>query len=278
MENNSNFLKHCFFITLLFLTIGCTQNIFDEIANKDTDEAKYFEARQKINSRSYGEAIEILETIEPSYLQVRERVPVYASAYSGRCGLEFLTLLNSIQNSSVQTIFLLLMSAFPGAQAANVQDCLQAEGIIEAVGDETARNGDENLLIAFNSLAKIGTILSSLADTDDDGAADGTFDQCDNTDFPDTMVRELGSSIGTTIASLGAIGTSYIDGATQEVEALCDEHPNLEIFCSPTDPADFDPAEVEALRIAIGSSDLGINSCGGNDFGDCALANVGSCP
>lgn len=272
-------MKKLILLLPTLILFGCSKNLFDEIANKDTNDAKYFEAKQKINSRSYGEAIDLLESIEPSYLQVRERIPVYASAYAGRCGLEFLTLLDSIQNSpGVGTIFTLLMGAFPGALATNVQDCLRSQNIVESIGDQTVRNGDENLFLAFNSLAKIGVILSSLADADDDGTADGSFDQCNDTDFPDEMVRELGAGIGLTIASLAAIGTSYIDDATQEVQDLCDQHPDLNVFCQSTDPNGFSANEVQALRIAIGSSDLGIDSCSGNDFADCAVANAGSCP
>ncbi len=275
-------MKKIFYSFILLVALGCSENIFDEIADKDTNEAKFFAAKQRLNERAYSEAIDILESIEPVYLQARDRIPVYASAYSGRCGLEFLTLLESLQNTSggSQTLFTLLMGAFPGALPTNVQDCMNAEEIIEFIGDESARNGDENLLLAFNSLAKIGTILSSLADTDDNGSADATFDQCNNTDFPDEMVRELGHSLGLTIVSLQAIGTDYIEGATDEVQALCqaDNNDYLEVFCQAVEPEDFNSNEVQALRLAIGSSDIGIDSCGGNNFEDCTAANAGSCP
>ena len=264
------------FIKFLFplLLVSCSTNFFDEIADKDTPEAVYFQAKQEINSRNYTAAITLLETLDPAYLAVRERNAVYASAYSGRCGLEFLTLLTNLQNGGASTIFSLLMSGFPGATLTeNAADCNQSQSILTTVGDEDARNGDENLLMAFTSLSEIGTILSALADTDDDGVADATFDQCDAGDLPEAQVRQVGASIATAILSLAAIGTGYIDDATSDVTALCALDPNLAVFCTSTDPAVFTAPQVQALRYAIGSSDVGINSCGGNNFTNCAIAN-----
>ena len=264
-------------IFLSLFLISCSENLFDEIANKDTSEAIYFQAKQEINARDYAAAIVLLESLSPAYLAVRERIPIYASAYSGRCGLEFLTLLTSLQNLGTSTVLGSLMGSFPGALAANVQDCINAETILEGIGNESTRNGDENLLMSFNGLAKIGTILSSLADIDDDGVADATFDQCNATDLPELMVRELGASIAVTLLSLSAVGTSYVDGALADVTALCALNPNLNVFCTSTDPTSFAAAEVQALRYAIGSNDFGINSCGNNDFTNCATANP-ACP
>lgn len=264
-------------ILISFFITACSGNLLDEIADKDTDEAVYFQAKQEINAGNYTTAIGLLESLSSSFLADRDRVPVYASAYSGRCGLVFLTLLNTMQNAAGGTVFTTLMGAFPGALATNVQDCINSETILEGIGDESARDGDENLLMAFTSLAKVGTILSSLADTDDDGVPDATFDQCDAGDLPENMVREFGSGMSTAILSLSAIGTSYIGDAVTDVNALCALDPNLNAFCSTTDPAAFTAAEVQALRYAIGSSDFGINSCGGNDFNACVLANP-SCP
>ncbi len=264
-------------IILAFLLLcHCSENLFDEIADKDTDEAIYFQAKQEINARNYTLAITLLESLSPSFIANPSRMPVYASAYSGRCGLEFLTLLTTMQNQGSSTFFGILMNAFPGALAANVQDCIDSENILQTIGDETVRSGDANLLAAFNGLAKIGTILSSLADTDDDGNADPSFEQCDiaNDDLPDAMVRELGASLGVVLTSLGAIGTDYIDDSLSDISSLCapPSPPEMAAICNKTEPGDFTADEVRFLRYAVGSNDIGIDSCagGGNDLNSCA--------
>ena len=270
-------MKKIFILFLPFLLSACSENIFDEIADKDTEEAIYFEARQEINKRNYGTAIGLFEQLSAEFLADRDRIPIHASAYTGRCGLEFLTLLNNLQNAGSATIFGTLMVGFPGADAQAVADCIQAETIVEAIGDETARSGDENLFMAFSAFAKIGTILSSLADTDDDGTADAGFDQCNVTNLPETMVRELGASLAVALLSLTAVGTSYVDDSLADVNALCGLDANLAVFCNTTDPNAFTGVQVQAMRYAIGSNDVGINSCGNRDFTNCAAANP-ACP
>ena len=260
------------------LLCSCTTNLYDELAKKDTPEAVFFEAKLQINKQDYDAAINLLQTLDASFLADRQRVPVHASAYAGRCGLVFLELLNSMQNTGSSTVLGTLMGAFNSATAADVADCIESERIMtDDIGDESVRDGDENLFMAFNSLAKIAAILSSLADTDDDDIADATFDQCDATDLPEVMVRQIGTGIGVALLSLAAVGTSYVDGAISGVQSLCDEDPNLSVFCTATDPASFSATEVQALRYAIGSNDFGINSCGNRDFSNCAAANP-ACP
>ncbi len=262
---------------ILLINVSCTQNIFDEIADKDTPEAVYFQAKMEINNRNYSQAILLLQSLDPAFMSERSRIPVYASAYAGSCGLEFLSLLTNLQNINTSTVMGTLMGAFPLAALAQVDDCLQAENLLSSLGNASNRLGDENLLMAFNSFAKMGTILSSLADTDGDGVADATFDQCSNVDLPEAYVREIGTGIANTLLSLAAVGTSYVDDAVNDIAAICASDPNLNVFCTATDPTSFNANEVQFLRYVIGSSDLGINSCGGDNFSDCAMNNP-ACP
>ncbi len=267
-----------YILPLLLVLSSCSKNIFDEIADKDTNEAKFFQAKREINSGNFALAIDLLESLDASFIADRDRIPIYASAYAGRCGLVFLTLLNNMQNVGSATIFAALMAAFPGAAEGNEADCVVAERSLLGIGDEAVRNGDENLLAAFNGLAKVGVILSSRADADDDGSADAGFDQCDVNDLPDDLVREVGASLAVVIKSFAGIGTSFgTADALDDVQAICDADPNLAVYCNATDPSVFTANQVQALRYAIGSSDIGIDSCGGNDFTTCAVANP-SCP
>ncbi len=270
-------MKKISFLFCIVNLMACTGNLFDEIADKDTDEAIYFQAKQEINSRNYTLAITLLESLDPTFLSDRERTPIYASAYSGRCGLEFLTLLENLQDdSSSGTILSTLMVAFPGAAltgAGGHEDCTTSMGILNGIGNQSVRDGDENLLMAFTALSRIGAILSAFADNDNDGAADAGFDQCDTALLPEDRVREIGASLATAILSLGAIGTSYIDGALSDFNTICALDANLAAICNTTDPDSFSDDEVRYLRYAIGSNDYGIDSCGGNDFVACAAAD-----
>lgn len=266
-------MNRLFLLRFLFLVlplVSCSENIFDEIADKDTSEAVYFQAKLELNERDYVTAITLFESLDPTFLAVRERTGVYASAYSGRCGLEFLTLLNTLQNPGANSVLSLLMAGFPGATLLeNQSDCGQAETILNTIGDQDARNGDENLLMAFTSLSKIGVTLSHYADDNEDQVVDGGFDQCDLVAFPAADVAIIGAALANSLLSLTAIGTGYVDDATTDVTALCGLHPDLAVFCTQTDPSLFTPDQIKALRYIIGSSDYGLNSCGGRDFPTC---------
>jgi hypothetical protein len=269
------------YLFILFLFTGCSENLFDEIADKDTNEAIFFDAQQQLNSRNYSAAISLLSSLDPAFLANRNRIPIHASAYAGRCGLDFLVLLDTLSNTPPgATVLSTLMAGFPAATktgGGGHEDCTLATDLLLGIGDETVRNGDENLLMAFSSLAKIGAILSAFADTDDDGVADAAFDICvdDDDNLPEARVRDVGASFATAILSLGAVGTSYVDDSVASIQAICDFDPSLAGLCTKTDPSTFTGPEVQALRYAIGSSDFGVDRCDGtgNDFTACAAAN-----
>ena len=265
-------------MTFILVCTGCNQNLFDEITDKDTDVARFFQAKQEINKKNFTEAIDLMDQLEPDFLNDRERLSVYASAYAGRCGLDFLGLFTSVREGVRGSLLGVLMGAFKESSKRGIgghEDCTKAVQILEGLGDENLRDGNENLLIAFISFARIGSILDAFADEDNDGAVDTDFNQCvnDEENLPEAQVREIGASFATALLSLGALGTNYATGATDSIESLCNTGGaiSLSTLCTKTDPAAFTPEEVRALRYMIGSRDLGIGSCGENDFISCAV-------
>lgn len=265
-----------FTLCLLFLIhSSCTKNFFDEFAKKDTKEAIFFDAKLKLNESNYSSAItsfNALAASHASYYASENMLPLHASAFAGRCGLDFISLLTDIQGASSGSLFGLLMGAFPSATVTSYTDCLAAEDLLETIGDETARNGDENLLMAFLSLAKIGVILSSRADADNDQVADAGFDQCDEvTDLPTAEAREIGSGLALFLKSIAAVGASYFD--ITAIQTACAINADTMAMCDTTDPTLITNDQLSTLRVFLGSSDYGINSCGGADFTNCLLAN-----
>ena len=268
-------MMRVFTLLICILALGsCTRNYFDEFAKKDTKEALFFDAKLKLDESDFSTAIarfNSLSTNHPGYYADNSMASLHASAYAGRCGLDFISLLTNIQNAPPGALFSLLMSSFPGATTTSYTDCLDAENLLETIGDHTVRSGDENLLMAFLSLAKIGVILSSRADADDDQATDAGFDQCNTTHLPTIEAREIGSGLSHMILSLAAVGTSYID--VSEITTMCGLDPQLAAFCNTTDPTTFTDPQLSVLRVAVGASDTGINSCADNDFNNCLIAN-----
>lgn len=249
------------FLIGLLLT-SCGRNLLQDFADKTTDAAKYKSAKISMNSKDYVTAITYLTSLSPAYLAQREVQAVYASAYSGRCGLDFVDMSTRLSTLTSSNLFLSLMQIFPGSTTTTLTYCQTAEATLKTIGDETTRSVDENLLMTFSSLVKIGVVLAAYADTDANGHVDASFNHCST--VTDAHMREIASGVALTILSLTATGVSIGGGLTTGMQAVCALDPSLAPLCTSTDPTSYTAAMIKILRMAIGSSDYGINapSCG----------------
>lgn len=204
---------------LLASTSSCT-NLFEGSAKKDGDPAKLLEARKKMDHYQWTAAIEQILSLSAEYLAKREVKALLASAYAGRCGLDFLAIADNLKNPGSSNLFEILVLAFPGATAAQVTDCIAAETTLKTISaTATDRNPDENLLMAFVSFAKLGVIASNNLDIDGNGLADDGIDPC--TALSDSEAAQLVTGVANAIVSLGVVGGT-IGGATRAtVESAC---------------------------------------------------------
>lgn len=251
----------------LFLCVGCSDNILSDIAKTNTPEAVYYQAKLSMNEGDYNAAINLMQSLDPAFLAQREVALVYASAHSGRCGLNFVNLLTQLESvGSAPTLFQFFMGIFPEGTDSKITDCVFSETTLNTMGDYTVRNTEENILMGLSSLTKVGTILSRYADADADGTADAGFDHCDLTDFPDDAVREIGTGIANAILSISAVSSSISSDTLSEITAVCALTPQLNTFCTNTDKSTYSALEVSVLRSILGSTDQGIGapSCPGS--------------
>ncbi len=236
---------------------GCVNNVLSETARRDTPAAVVFEAKKLLNERRYAEAVSALEGLSAADLAARPVAIVRASAYAGRCGLEFIELVSALRNvGASDSLFEILLSALKSA--TDHADCRVAEDIVESVGATLgARTIDENLLLAFISFAKIGAILAVDADVDGDGIADAGYNACSAAGGLDAdQAGEIGTAIALAATSLqGVVGVA--DAVANDLAALCG---SLAGACSITDPAGFSGPQLEAIRSVVhdgGSLGLG---------------------
>lgn len=253
--------KNIFLILFFIFTLVACENIFDEVAKKDTEQALFYEAKLKLNARDYSGAIAIMQSLDPVFLARRDVSLVYASAFSGRCGLEFVELVQDLSNMGSATLFLFLMNTFVGGTDEKITDCLAAEARLKDIGNQTQRTSDENILMGFSSLTKVGTIVSRYADLNSDGITDPAFDHCSTAEFPDSAVREVGTGMANAILSIAAVASDISSDALANITNSCNLTSELNVFCTNTDPSVYSALEVSALRQLIGSSDSGIGAC-----------------
>jgi hypothetical protein len=250
--------------SFIFSLTGCP-NAFQESAQKTSNEAVYFAAQRDLDASDYTAAITKLLSLTSAYKSKREVVATIASAYAGRCGLQFLTLVQLISDNPGTRLFPLLLSNFRDATASNLADCVEGERWLRTLAPTNGFSdltGDENVMLAMLSLAKVGAALGAYGDLNHDGTVDVGFDTCDPLKLPDATAREIGTGITLAIGSLAASGATIGSTAFSAVSSLCSSLPAGFDFCSVYTPADFTSNQVKALNGLTKSQDaIGLGSC-----------------
>lgn len=253
------FQRFIFILVSSVVLINCGQhNFLEEFGKKDTNEALFYEAKLSIDAGNYSDAISAFESMTSDYKSQRDIAIWHASAYAGRCGLDYLALLKSLDDIGTDTLFTFLMKSYSGGTSTNIDDCESAEAIIKGIGDAAARTTDENMLMIFLSFAKVGQILSVHGDTDNNDTADSTFNACDATDISDDQVTGVGTGVANMMTSLSAISGDSTVGSDQltSAEGACSdmetEMGGVYAFCNNTNKSDFDTAEeIKGVRTLI---------------------------
>jgi hypothetical protein len=249
-----------FSLSAILMLVSCSQNALLESAKRDTDAALLFEAKKKMNSSLWTDAITMIGRMSAAGQAERATKVTLASAYAGRCGLDLIRLADQISNSAGTNFFSLLGSSMRAATAPSVTDCIAAETTLLAISsDPTALTADENMMLSFIGFSKIGAILAAYADLDDDGSADAGFDACDTADIPEAMVRQFGTGITLAIASLERL--RIVDRVRprnrchNRLYDTCRRESCVRLLFAITDPADFTADQIKALGGLIHSTD-----------------------
>lgn len=217
--------KLLLFLTILgFVSTSC-KNAFEEMVSKDSEEAILYSARMALAEGDWTLALSEFARLSATTLAEPDVVVDRASAYSGRCGLDFLELADLIENIGSTPLLTLLMQNFPAVDSTNFADCKLSEDLLKTIADSEGIVSTERgqFLMAFNSLAKIGAILNHRADSDDDGTPDAAWDPCDDTtgatDLPQNEVSEIGTGIVLFYKNMQ--GFDFGADLTAQIDSIC---------------------------------------------------------
>ncbi len=257
---------------------SCGGNFFQLTAKKDTSEAIYQDARSALNNLDYDTAISKiteLQTKDSTFYLRCEKVDGIkvcpredlAGAYASKCGLNFVNFVSSLTSSSGSP-FLFFMQKFKSI-AVSPSNCYEAQKVIESFSaSSTGRTSEQNLFMAILGMAKMGTYLREVADVDQDGSTDATFDSCNSAKISDNSLRHVISGMGLVIDNLTAV-TAVLSGNSSAltdldtIKTACNAaSPGA---CSITDPnsASYNSTVVRNL---LKSSDKGIEPSSGCTF------------
>lgn len=262
----------------LVTSSSCGENAFKELSNKTTDDALLYAAKILVNQGEYTEAISKISSMTDNGRVSKDAQKVLASAYAGRCGFTFITFIDGL-STATGTLFGIFMTIYQNI-AVQPSDCYSAQLALETGygASSTSRPTDINFLMALMGMSKIGTYLRSKADTDQDGAVDGTFDSCEDADptmLTDAEMKQIISGFGLIIDNFAAVSSALTGGSAADLEDLqtaCAAIPGDPLSgCTLTDPNDpaIDAAAIMAMRRILKEQTYGIENCADVTFISC---------
>lgn len=268
-------------VSIFFVTIvsSCGGNLFQLTAKKDSAEAIYQDARNSLNTLDYDTAISKLIELQgkdAGYYLKCEKVDGIkicpredlAGAYASRCGLNFVSFVSAL-SSSTGSAFLYFMKKFQNVKVVP-SECYEAQKVIETFGaSSTTRTTEQNLFMAVLGMAKMGTYLREVADADQDGTTDSTYNSCDSTSISVDYLRQVISGMGLVIDNLAAL-SAVLSGSSSALTDLDTIKNTCGASCVITDPNSSNFNET-VTRVLLRSSDKGVEPNSGCLFPLCCL-------
>lgn len=272
-------MKNILLAGLFFWSTSCSQNLLSDVSSKSSDEYLFEEATKANNVQNYDSAITIITTqISSGGQQQVKTKELLASAYAGKCGLNFVNYADSFKNSVSTAPFKIMMTPFVGV-ATDVAYCKLALSKMDSIGASASRTSNQNTFVAILGLAMMGVSLRQYADQTPalgDGAADVNLCVAGVTDsqIEDVIIGFGYFSLNIAFVSASLLGSSSFT-ALNNLSALCVA--NAGVNCTTTDPSSLAPAARMALviffRNILNTAQYGI---GTNDIAgdDANIANA----
>lgn len=251
-----------FIFLLIFLPLACSQNYLQDMSSISPDEENYEKAMDALNDESYDAAIAIVNNqITPVGQTVPKVRELLASAYAGKCGLNFLDYTKKLTEQTSGSAMSNLMMPFVQV-AVDPPSCRTALETMELIGPTAARTNNQNIFTSITGMVLVGTALRGYADLAPvlgDGAAD--INLC--TDFTDAQVDDIIIGFGFFNKNFSAVTStmigSYSSFALGDVVTMCNNAAGA-AACQITNPADITPAMRDTFRDLVNTQEYGIGA------------------
>lgn len=268
-----SFLK---FIFIFLTATSCSKNIYKASASTDSDDSLLVDAKAAVNAFSYQSAIDIITLQMTAAGQgAVSTKEVLASAYAGKCGLNFVMFLDSLSHATSGTGFGLMMTPYVGI-VADPDSCLLALNTLETIGTSAQRTANENAFAAVVGMSLIGSQVRTAVDvapTNGDGTIDGSVCAMTNAQV-DKVILGLGHMIQNfsylTVSQLGGSSQTAINGIIN----VCTSIPGI-TSCTIIDPAQITQPLRDTMLDLLNTDDYGVGAVhtAGNP-----VAIAGACP
>lgn len=238
-------------------------NTFIGAADKGSDDALMYEARQKIVNGDYDGALEVIGRLSTHRRESHDGRVLEATALAGKCGLNFIGLAKDIVEGIGSKQLLKILGANMRA-ATSFDSCAEAETVLTGI-EESEMTSDDYIFLAFLEFAKMGAILAADGAIDADGNVVPTYDSC--TELDDNETGHIGVAVNIAVEAILASGIDVAGSTTDVVKQVCDViEQNLPPGSSPCgikDPSGFSFEQRLVIRSLVQSEEIGLDLCGG---------------
>jgi len=254
-------MKKLIFIFLL-LPLACSQNFLQDMSSISPDEDSYSMAMDALNDENYDLAISIVNNqitpIGQTAPKVRE---LLASAYAGKCGLNFLDYTKKLTEQNSGSSMSTLMMPFV-QKAVDPASCRTALETMELIGPTEARTANQNIFTSITGMVLIGAALRGYADIAPplgDGAPD--INLC--TDFTNAQVDDIIIGFGFFNKNFSSVSStmigSYSNFVLGSVSTMCSDAAGA-AACNITNPADITLPMRDIFRDLVNTREYGIGA------------------
>jgi hypothetical protein len=268
-------MKKLIFIFLL-LPLACSQNFLQDMSRVSPDEDKYSKAMEALNDESYDVAISIVNNITPAGQTVPKVRELLASAYAGKCGLNFLDYTEKLRENSSGSSMTNLMRPFI-QKAVDPASCRLALEIMELIGPTEIRTTNQNIFTSITGMVLMGTALRGYADTSP-ALGDGAPDMNLCSGFTNAQVDDIIIGFGFFNKNLSSVSATIIGSYSSfvfgDVVTKCTDVAGA-AACAVTNPADITMPMRDIFRDLMNTQEYGI---GAYITGGVSLMIPNSCP
>lgn len=261
--------------TVLIASSACT-NIFTTFSNEQSDAALLVSAHLYNDQNNYSAALALFPQMSLTYQNRRDVIALWASAYAGEAGLDFLTFAKAIQNIGSTNLFLFIMQQFDTGTTGKMAEMQAAQNKLLTISTTMSDlTNDELMELVAIGIGNMGTIMSTYEDTNHDGAGDGATCnkfpayQTPIPAAPNDAIRQFGVSLNYVLAALtqlSANGVSFGPSSLGQISTQCGLLPAADNFCGIYDASVITQAQNSGILTLMNekTAGIGLATCNGS--------------
>lgn len=253
-------LKKSLMVFLSILQLSCAQNVFTGFSTTTSDAALLVDARTALNNQDYQVAIDIiLNQLSNEGRQKTEAKELLAGGYAGKCGLNFLSFIESLSKAATGTAFILTSAPFVGV-VVDPASCLLALNTMNSIAPSASRTTSQNVFAAIAGMSLMGSATRLYTDnspTNGNGTQDSAGISCTLTD---AQVDDVILGFGFMSENFSALGTSQLGANGAAFSDLMNLCSTLGTSCNVTSASSITPTLRTVFRKLMNTVEYGVGT------------------